>query len=386
MRICFVTHYDGLYGANRSLLGLIEGLEEYGVESLVVLPSRGDLTEVLRDRNVPYVVAPFKWWMTKPSHQWKAPARLTFNLVVAPVIATRIAFWHPDLIHTNSSVTPVGALVAELLSLPHTWHIREFGDLDYGLRRDLGDAVFRWGLERSRALVAVSEAVRRRVLEDLEPPTPVVYNGVISEDRARQIGRSVRLTRGETGKSSCFTFAILGRIQPSKGQEQAVRAVSRLRKTGMNVHLLIAGDGRKEHESSLKTLVRRLGVADTVSFLGFVDEPFSVYRKTDAVLMCSENEAMGRVTAEGMAAARPIVGRNSGGTSELVNHGVNGLLYDEGVGALADCMQRLADDPEWARELGLNGWEKAVEKFTLESYAQKMYNVLSSAQAVDDTK
>jgi glycosyltransferase involved in cell wall biosynthesis len=146
----------------------------------------------------------------------------------------------------------------------------------------------------------------------------------------------------------------------------------------MDVRLLIAGDGRKEHEESLNALVRQLGIPDIVSFLGFVDEPFSVYREADAVLMCSENEAMGRVTAEGMAAARPVIGRDSGGTSELIDHGVNGLLYNNSVGALSDCMQRLAGNPQWAYKLGKNGWEKAVEEFTVESYAQKMYDVVSS--------
>lgn len=378
MRICFVTHYDGLYGANRSLLSLIEGLEEYGVESLVVLPSRGDLTDVLAARNIPHVVTPFKWWMTKPEHRWKAPARLAFNLAVAPVIAVRIASWEPDFIHTNSSVTPIGALLAELLSLPHTWHIREFGNLDYGLCRDFGDAVFQWGLNRSEALVAVSKAVRRNVLDDLSAPTHVVYNGVISEEQARRIGKSARQAQCDADQSSCFTFAILGRIQPSKGQKQAVRAISRLRKKEMDVRLLIAGDGEEEHESSLIKLIEKLKIADAVSFLGFVDEPFSVYRKADAVLMCSENEAMGRVTAEGMAAACPVIGRDSGGTSELIDHGVNGLLYNESVEALSDCMQRLASNPEWAHKLGMNGWEKAIEEFTVESYSQKMYDVLSS--------
>jgi glycosyltransferase involved in cell wall biosynthesis len=146
----------------------------------------------------------------------------------------------------------------------------------------------------------------------------------------------------------------------------------------MDVRLLIAGDGEEEHESSLIKLIEKLKIADAVSFLGFVDEPFSVYRKADAVLMCSENEAMGRVTAEGMAAACPVIGRDSGGTSELIDHGVNGLLYNESVEALSDCMQRLASNPEWAHKLGMNGWEKAIEEFTVESYSQKMYDVLSS--------
>ena len=44
MNVVFITHYSALYGANRSLLNLIDGLKEYNVESFVLCPSEGKIS------------------------------------------------------------------------------------------------------------------------------------------------------------------------------------------------------------------------------------------------------------------------------------------------------------------------------------------------------
>jgi glycosyltransferase involved in cell wall biosynthesis len=85
---------------------------------------------------------------------------------------------------------------------------------------------------------------------------------------------------------------------------------------------------------------------------------------------------MGRVTAEAMATARPVIGYDSDGTAELIEDGHNGLLYDGSIEDLAGCMVRFLNNPNWAQELGLNGWEKANKEFTNEVYARQINNVL----------
>ena len=62
MRIAFITHYTELYGANMSLLNLIEGLGHYGVRAHVICPDDGDLIGALAKRGVPVAILPFEWW------------------------------------------------------------------------------------------------------------------------------------------------------------------------------------------------------------------------------------------------------------------------------------------------------------------------------------
>ena len=331
------------------------------------------MTQELAKRSIPFHTLPFKKWMSKS--RWKAPARLAMNLAVLPLLVRKVRQWNVDLIHTNSSVTPIGALTAEALGLPHTWHVREFGNLDFNLRYDWGEFPFRLLMSRSTVAIAVSRAVRNHVLSGIDVPSHVVYNGVISKSRLVQINEKCQ-KRGEN-LSETYTFAIIGQISPSKGQKQALRALYRLKQEGTKSRLLVAGSGSEDHMESLRELHRALELQKDVSLLGYVSDPFEVYREADAVLMCSPHEAMGRVTAEAMATGKPVIGYNSDGTAELVDHKHNGLLYDGTDEDLAHCMQCFVDDPLWARSLGQNGHEEAHRKYTNEVYARQVYDILS---------
>lgn len=372
MKVCFVTHYTHLYGANKSLLSLVDKLQDHSVEPFVLVPSTGPITDKLSSLGVQFYSLPHKRWMSKAP--WKAPARLVANVSVLPFAVTKILKWDIDLIYTNSSVIPIGAVLAALLSLPHVWHIREFGQRDFGLHYDWGKSPFQTLVSRADARIAVSEAVRQQVLSDVEPPSYVVYNGVISRERLDQLNPKQKESGGKP-----FTFAIVGQISPAKGQKQALQALHQLRQESVEARLLVAGDGAAEHLESLDQLCQSLGLDDVVTLLGYVSDPFEVYRQADAVLMCSPHEAMGRVTAEAMAAARPVIGYNSDGTAELINDEQNGLLYDGTTEDLADCMRRLIEEPDWTRSLGENGQKKAKNKFTNEVYANRVCGILSEA-------
>lgn len=374
MRVVFVTHYGSLYGANRSLLNLIDGLKEYNIESFVLCPLKGDMTTELEKLGVPFVILPFKNWMATVSYisRMKAPARLLFNLASLPFLINQVRKWNADIIYTNSSVTPIGALIAIILKKPHVWHIREFGNLDYQLRYDWGRKFFEKLLNKADAIIAISKAIKEAVLYGIHSNIYIIYNGVILETdcnilKERAFAFNV---------PSNYTFTIVGILHPNKGQEQAIRALAYLKKSYSNIRLIIVGSGSDEYLEYLKKLCCDLEVKDQVEFWGYISNPFEAYLKADATLMCSKYEAMGRVTAEAMATAKPVIGYNNGGTSEIIEYEVTGLLYNGDYKDLAKCMVRFVENPKWAQELGINGWEKARREFTIEIYSRKVYEVL----------
>jgi len=374
MRVAFVTHYSSLYGANRSLLNLIDGLKEYNVESFVLCPSNGELPMRLKERNVPFLIFPFKNWVGSSSiiSRIKAPARLVINLAILPSLIRQVKQWNADIIYTNSSVTPIGALISRVLKKPHVWHIREFGWLDYQLRYDWGEKIFKYWLNRADAIIAVSNAVKQIVLKNINTKVYVIYNGVISTSESAILRKQIDLSN----ERSNYTFAIVGIISPNKGQEDAIRALAYLRKDYPNVRLLIVGSGSGEYIERLKVLCDELNLEESVEFWGYISNPFDAYLKADAILMCSKYEAMGRVTVEAMAAAKPVIGYNSTGTNELIEHGITGLLYDGGYKEMAYCMAQFIKNPKWAQSLGINGWGKAQKEFVTEVYAKRIYEVL----------
>ena len=99
--------------------------------------------------------------------------------------------------------------------------------------------------------------------------------------------------------------------------------------------------------------------------------------EASAFLMCSKNEALGRVTIEAMFAGCPVLGRNSGGTKELIRHGTNGYLYndiDEGVRYL----NLLIDQSDMTRLLVNEGRNFAINNFSEEVYGKKIIDIYKS--------
>lgn len=389
MKIAFITHYTSLYGANRSLLSLIDGLREYDVEPHVIVPAEGDITKELNNRSVPFALIPLQFWVDTKDFgnfgvrwleryiRWRCRTikHLCRNIKALPSLIRTINLWNIDIVYTNSSVTPMGAIIAQITHRPHIWHLREFGDLDYGLVPDWGKTVFLYYIRKADAKIAVSKAIKEYYLKNKNfNNVYVIYNGIASRARFDQLynNEGSRVIRKQ---DKPYTFTLVGLIHPHKGQDTAIRALEILSKDHPKVRLLIVGAGNTKH---LESLASELGVEDNVEFWGHIKDPYEAYLKADAVLMCSKYEAMGRVTVEAMSACRPVIGYDQAGTSELIKHGYNGLLYNGEAEELANCMKQFITNPRWACELGKNGWNFAREECCIENYTKSIHEVLSS--------
>jgi glycosyltransferase involved in cell wall biosynthesis len=386
LKVAFITHYPNLYGANRSLLDLIEGLRKYGVRPYVILPSRGEILTVLQEKKIPFAIIHFRFWIDTKKEKtnlwtgyYNAAKRLRQNFKEIPRFEKQLKEWEIELVYTNTSVIPVGALIAKKLNLPHVWHLREFIDLDYGFKLDWGKLSLNLGLRQARAIVANSEAIASYHTKDLErQKVSVIYNGI---NTLTEFDRLYELRQLIERDNKVYTFAVVGLIQPGKGQDVAIKALGILAKDYPQIRLLLAGSlgpAQENYGKELQELVKSFALSEKVEFLGHVDDPYKVYWAADALLMCSRSEAMGRVTVEAMSASLPVIGYDNAGTAEIIEPEKTGLLYRGGAEELASCMRRLVENSFWAKQLGEQAWKTAREKYSVEVYAQKVYEVLRS--------
>jgi glycosyltransferase involved in cell wall biosynthesis len=166
------------------------------------------------------------------------------------------------------------------------------------------------------------------------------------------------------------TFLYVGRLKRYKRIDLAIDAVALLRDRGTHVHLLVAGRG--DEEPRLRAQVERLGVADRVTFEGFVTEE----RKRELLRACwstvlpSPKEGWGITNIEAGACGTPAVAADSPGLRESVVDGKTGLLVPYGDTAkLADALGALAADPVRVAALGIGArafaegfsWDRAAE-------------------------
>ena len=127
-----------------------------------------------------------------------------------------------------------------------------------------------------------------------------------------------------------LTVGRLASVERYKGIDDLIRATALLRATPTSFHLAVVGEG--DDVPRLRELAIDAGVADSVHFLGRlpIEELAACYAKADVFAMPSSGEGFGLVYLEAMAFAKPIVGTACGGTTDLVEHGVNGLLVPPG--------------------------------------------------------
>jgi len=380
---------------------------------VVLCPKKGDFTDALERENVEYLVAPFTNWVyTKVSpNYYLFPLRILQNYFVLPRLSKQVAAINPDIIYTNSSVTAVGAYLAHRLGKKHIWHIREFVREHYKTNYVFGQKNFVKWMNRSAAVVSISQALLDGVLPDVTVPKYLVYNGVMSEEDMKKLNASpppfpppkgyihshlspaskgsihsqevfgeaknLPLRRGlGGGKTPTFTFLNVGLIHPMKQQMQALKAFHLLSQKHDNIRLIFVGKGRRIYTKKIRHFCKKNSLENKVEILGYVPNPSEIYAQSDALLMCSLYEGMGRVTAEAMAYGLPVIGLKSGATPELVRHSENGLIYEGDERDLMSQMEYLLLHQDEARQMGARGREMALSTFTTEKYVKAIWEVI----------
>jgi phosphatidylinositol alpha-1,6-mannosyltransferase len=163
----------------------------------------------------------------------------------------------------------------------------------------------------------------------------------------------------------------VGRLIERKGQHHLIEAVKQLSDEGIDVKLDLVGTG--DARGANEAQAARLGLADRVSFLGYVprEEIARHYAAAHVFVLPSYNEGMSVALLEAMAAGLPVVVTPTGGTPELVQAGANGLIFNwADVAELTAHLRRLAQDRALARRMGAASRRRAGE-FSWDAAAQR---------------
>ena len=111
--------------------------------------------------------------------------------------------------------------------------------------------------------------------------------------------------------------------------------------------MLLVGDGPERSEAEI--LVRELGIADRVRFLGKLDDIVPLLSIADLMLMPSNVESFGLAALEAMACGVPVVATLAGGFPEFIIQGVHGYLLAPGDidGMTEKALLLLTDHDHW---------------------------------------
>jgi glycosyltransferase involved in cell wall biosynthesis len=364
-----------LYGADRTLLQLVEGLDRARWRAVVALPRRGVLADALEQAGAIVEVGELGIGARGDlgprgllSLAWRIPRSVLF--------VRRLAAKHrPSLVHTNTMVVLGGAFGAKLSPVRHLWHVHEILERPRWLTRAYAH-LMAWLADE---VVSNSRATRScfdRWYAPLAERHSVILNGVDGSRLSVSADARARV-RSELGIEQDAPLVLLvGRVNSWKGQSLLVDAAHALRDRHPRARYVLVGDappGQAEFEQDLDAHVARLGLQAAVQRVSFRGDVASLYAAADlCVVPSTRPEPFGLVAVEAMALARPVVAANHGGLTEIIVDGQTGTLVTPGDStALAAAIGDLLADPERARQMGVAGRARQREKFTVARYVDE---------------
>ncbi len=216
-------------------------------------------------------------------------------------------------------------------------------------------------MRNSNAVTAVSDWLKHETEREfvLERPIRTIHNFL---DMDRFTPTTAR--RSKLAEPDEKIVMHVSNFRPVKRVTDVVRVFKRILER-MPARLIMIGDGPER--LSAVGVAKQLGIADRIKYLGNQERIETVIPCADVILQPSEHESFGLVALEAMACEVPVIGTDSGGVREVVEHGVTGYLCEVGdTEAMAGYALALFNDPERAREMGRQGRVRALERFSRE--------------------
>jgi len=379
LRVLFVTNDLGRGGAERQMLALSRGLPAHGIQPAFILIGEGgeDVSRAVAAGVEVTVLGVPSWhdgaarflfgWMRGVIRHLRAARRGHFDLADAWLYQ---GYWLTALTYRMAGI---GVFVAGRRSL---------SDFKDGWRWP-ARMIDRFARGRARLLVANSEAVRRDVIrrEGIAPGRiTVIRNGVEIPSAPTDADRhDVRAAWGLGADE--FVIGCVANLKPGKGIEHLVRAFASLRPSGEDAHLVLVGEGPLHLQ--FVELARRLGVASRIHFHGTDTDPTRLLPGIDVFVHPSESEGLPNAVLEAAAAGLPIVATDAGGTGEIVQSRVTGILVPVGaIDAMATAIEELRADRMERERLGIAAREHARKAFGMERFVSEtaaLYRRLAAA-------
>ncbi len=396
-RVLHITPSVRLLGARRSLLALVRELAGTKYEPLVLVPSRGGLTDELEKYHIrvrELRLPPWRKgssWLSMPSQV--ASLRKLIQQEKIGLIHCNEIYPTPHSLAAASS----GGLMSELasavmmrrlihpLNLPIVTHMR----LSVTPR-----LIHNYMLEHTNRIIAVSHGAAADFdgYTWKERKVRVVYNGIdfTDFDRAAQRRETIRARLGYGPEH--FVIGQIGLQMPRKRPRFLIDAAAELVKLAPETRLLFVGEaspGQESYVAELRKRVDELGLQNHVQWIPFQQQVADYFAALDLNVLLSNDEGFGRVVIEAASVNVPTIGSDVGGIPELIEDGITGHIigapksteeeFNRLTTAFAHLAYALIVEPERRQAMGRAANERARRLFNTTCHAQAVSHVFDEA-------
>ncbi|WP_274309732.1 N-acetyl-alpha-D-glucosaminyl L-malate synthase BshA [Solibacillus daqui] len=270
-----------------------------------------------------------------------------YDIALASKMADVIKEEHLDILHVHYAIPhAVCAVLARDMSgrdfgIVTTLHGTDISVL--GEDSTLAQAI-KYGIDRSDAVTAVSEALKQQTYDliDTNAPIDTIYNFV--DEQVFKPGDPGNLKQQFGIEDDEKVIIHVSNFRKIKNLPDIIESFMKIR-TRMPAKLLLVGDGPEKHR--VMEQVKASAYKKDVLFLGKQENITELYTISDLKLLLSEKESFGLVLLEAMACGVPGIGTAIGGIPEVIEHGVNGYIVELGdTQAVADYAVQLLQDEQ----------------------------------------
>ncbi|WP_166805041.1 glycosyltransferase [Nitrosococcus wardiae] len=353
------------------ILQLVQGLEIGGLEQMVITlverldPVRfkpavccfdvlGALVVQLTAKDIPVDFLP-----RKPGLDLSYPLRLARFLRRKKI----------DILHLhNPTALFYGTLAGRIARTPAIIYTEHGRDFSSSWKVKLAN---RWLSALVNEVVAVAERGKTYLTSEEgfdSSRIKLIYNGIdadkfnswVCHDKRREMLATLGL------KPDDPIVGVVARLDPIKNHASLLKAMVTVSQRVPGAMLLVIGDGPLRLELEQQAQELRLG--ETVKFLGARSDVPELLSILDVFVLPSYNEGLSLTLIEACAVGKPIVATDVGGNSEVVEHGINGLLVpSDNPHALAKAITHILADKEATRRMGQIARERFEKYFTADA-------------------
>jgi glycosyltransferase involved in cell wall biosynthesis len=356
-RVVHVTRGLEVGGQERLLLEFARHADSARFDlSVIVLGQRGSLTDGIERCGCP-VIALDEPPGLRPRLVWR--------------LAQQFRRLGADVVHTHDDGPLIyGALAGRLSGTPRIIHTQHHGKLGIISRRQ--ERLVAWSARGVDCFVCVAHDSARQM----------IAQGVAAR-RVRVLWNGIDLERfAERGPRPDGPIVTVARLSPEKDIANLLRALAIVARTHPAVRLEIAGDGPCREDTV--RLACELGLEPRVRFLGETRDVPALLERASMFVLPSQTEGISLTLLEAMARGLPVAATAVGGTPEVVDDGVTGLLVPtRHPQALADALLRLHAEPDVAAGMGKAGRRRVEAHFDVRSMVRR-YEALYERRADAD--
>ena len=383
MRIVYISHTSkATDGPSKALIYLAQAMRDKGIDVHVILPRQGSLSQELQDRGIRCIILRWNFRMSVyPWNQTKLDKFLLFPRLIGRFIINNFATLQvinllkknrPDLIHTNSSVTSVGYYVAQFLKIPHIWHIREYGALNFQTfyyYPTFKHQKLRYKKQNSYTICITKDIQKyNSLLNDVN--STVIYDGVLPANAIDYVSQ----------KKPYFLY--VGRLEYIKGILPLIDAYANYYQTHPSpLPLYIAGSGGPKYTELVITKLQKYGIEHQVKMLGMINDVLPYYKEAKALIVPSLFEGFGFITAEAMFSGCLVIGNDVAGTKEQFDNGLEltgqeiALRYTTDAQLVQHLIDVTNNPIDQYEPIILRGQEVVRQLYTAEEHVEKVYDL-----------